>query len=221
MITEVLYAVPTGEIGDANQDGKRSATGDEFIELTNPHDKPINLKGYRIADKSVGKSGAMNFVFPECELKPHEVVVVFNGFESTIPGALGDSGKAAGPNDKFHNARVFSMKIASNRVSLNNTADAVLLIDPKGQTIELIKWGAITEDLPECKLVEEVPTTNKASVQRKGMTRSFVTHESVEGKPFSPGAWDAKGTTPPPKAPEPKKDPAPEKPKPADKPKKK
>ena len=53
VITEVLYAVP--KEGDADQDGTRSATGDEFIELVNPHDKPINLKGYMLAD---GKSPA-------------------------------------------------------------------------------------------------------------------------------------------------------------------
>ena len=46
LITEILYAVPKGDAGDANQDGKRSPTGDEFVELINPHDKPINLKGY-------------------------------------------------------------------------------------------------------------------------------------------------------------------------------
>jgi hypothetical protein len=52
LITEVLYAVPK-EHGDADQDGMRSATGDEFIELVNPHDKPINLKGYTLSN---GKS---------------------------------------------------------------------------------------------------------------------------------------------------------------------
>src|SRR5437870_5538652 len=44
LITEILYAVPSGERGDANADGTRDAVGDEFIELTNPHDKPIQLK---------------------------------------------------------------------------------------------------------------------------------------------------------------------------------
>lgn len=51
LITEVLFAVPTGDRdGDADLSGARSATGDEFIELMNPHDKPINLKGYRLVD---------------------------------------------------------------------------------------------------------------------------------------------------------------------------
>lgn len=52
LISEVLFAVPTGKEGDADQDGNRSATGDEFIELFNPHDKPINLKGYVLSDAS-------------------------------------------------------------------------------------------------------------------------------------------------------------------------
>lgn len=51
LITEILYAVPT-KGGDADQDGQRSATGDEFIELINPHDRPINLKGYVLSDSS-------------------------------------------------------------------------------------------------------------------------------------------------------------------------
>jgi hypothetical protein len=50
LVTEVLFNVPRGEEGDANGDGKRSATGDEFVELVNPHDRPISLKGYRLID---------------------------------------------------------------------------------------------------------------------------------------------------------------------------
>lgn len=50
LITEVLYAVPTGDEGDADGDGVRSATGDEFVELINPHSRPIRLKGYILTD---------------------------------------------------------------------------------------------------------------------------------------------------------------------------
>jgi hypothetical protein len=46
----VLYAVPTGDEGDADGDGVRSATGDEFVELINPHSRPIRLKGYVLTD---------------------------------------------------------------------------------------------------------------------------------------------------------------------------
>ena len=45
-ITEVLFNVPSESTGDANKDGVRHAAGDEFIELANPFDSPVNLKGY-------------------------------------------------------------------------------------------------------------------------------------------------------------------------------
>mgnify|MGYP000364263502 CR=1 FL=1 len=34
LICEILYSVPKGEEGDADQNGSRSATGDEFIEIS-------------------------------------------------------------------------------------------------------------------------------------------------------------------------------------------
>lgn len=58
LITEILYDVPRGGAGDADQDGKREATGDEFIELVNPHGKAINLKGYVLADSTARLSGS-------------------------------------------------------------------------------------------------------------------------------------------------------------------
>ena len=33
IICEILYSVPKGDEGDADQNGSRSATGDEFIEI--------------------------------------------------------------------------------------------------------------------------------------------------------------------------------------------
>ncbi|HJW47253.1 MAG TPA: hypothetical protein VJ484_12305, partial [Lysobacter sp.] len=48
LITEVHYNV-RGD-GDAARDGQRDAVGDEFIELINPHDKPIRLRGFTLID---------------------------------------------------------------------------------------------------------------------------------------------------------------------------
>jgi hypothetical protein len=50
LVSEILFDVPRAASGDANKDGQRDATGDEFIEITNPHDKPISLKGYILQD---------------------------------------------------------------------------------------------------------------------------------------------------------------------------
>ena len=58
LITEVLAAVPSGIAGDASGDGQRDAIGDEFIELVNPHDRPINLKGYVLMDSDAYSPGS-------------------------------------------------------------------------------------------------------------------------------------------------------------------
>lgn len=123
LITEVLYNVPGGAEGDADGHGTRSATGDEFVELVNPHDKPISLKGYTLTDGKNVKAapGAatpkapdtkdappaprplppddarVRFTFPDLTLEPGQVVVVFNGYtgEAAPPPSSGDTPKPA------------------------------------------------------------------------------------------------------------------------------
>lgn len=195
LITEVLFAVPTGTSGDANQDGTRDATGDEFVELVNPHDKPINLRGYRLVDKSLGKGNALSFTFPDCTLQPGEVAVVFNGYKATIPGPVGDSGHAAESNPKFSGARVFSMKGQSTKTSFSNTADAVILLAPgvsaSGATtsaVQIVRWGKV-DSLPAAGLNEEAPATGKGSVQRESMTGPLAVHPPEGSVSFSPGKF--------------------------------
>ncbi len=206
IITEILYAVPSGDKGDANKDGTRHATGDEFVEFYNPHDREINLKGYAFHDKSKGKKGALEFIFPECRLKPKQCAVVFNGFQANISGPLGDSqGAPKEGSPKFGGAMVFTMKNSRETIGLANAGDAVVLAAPDGTVIEIVKWGKITEKLPDCKRTEEAPTTNKCSVQRRGLTSVFVAHDDLDGLPCSPGTFSVSGssTTPatPPAAP--------------------
>jgi cell wall-associated NlpC family hydrolase len=203
MITEILYAVP--KEGDADQDGTRSATGDEFIELVNPHDKPINLKGYTLTD---GKSQAqakqeakpaetskpdakgkpkkeatghrpeesrVRFTFPELTLQPGEVVVVFNGYESHTPGPVGDTKAAAAKNDKFSNAYVFSMHCTSQYMALANAGDCVLLTDPEGNAVESVSWGDTTDKKPD----KPAPVTHKAPESRGSVQKTSVSGEFV------------------------------------------
>ncbi|MCW5764839.1 MAG: lamin tail domain-containing protein [Phycisphaeraceae bacterium] len=197
LITEILYAVPTGEKGDANHDGKRDATGDEFIELTNPHDKPIELRGYSLQDKSKGRAGSLSFTFPVLTLKPGEVAVVFNGNGATWTGPVGDEKKApAGPNPGFGNAWVFSMKTTSQRTALANSGDAVLLVAPDRAVVSLVKWGKIEETLPQATNEEDAPLVTKSSVQRRGVDGPFVAHDADGGLPFSPGVFGKAVTLP-------------------------
>lgn len=237
LITEILYAPPKGAEGDANQDGKRNAVGDEFIELINPHDKPINLKGYVLSDgvpkagpdakKPTPKSGMdprpsddphakpgttdptpadavdpakrpkssrLRFVFPDLTLKPGEVVVVFNGYESTIPGPVGDANAAAARNEKFHHAYVFSMRCTSQFQALANAGDCVLLSDPEGHAVECVVWGTSDKspEIPGAR--REVAPESTGSVQRRSLAGPFVSHRDLgsraDSKPFSPGEFN-------------------------------
>lgn len=215
LITEVLYAVPTvksvkGELSrcDANRDGSRDAVGDEFIELVNPHDTPIQLRGYTLSDHpSPGKKpvARVSFTFPALELRPGETVVVFNGYKQSWTGPVGDSTKCATPNDRFHNAYVFSMRVKSSRSGLANGGDWVLLSGPDGRAIQCVTWGQTESSPPRGALVEEAPLTDSGSVQRDGPGGEFVPHRQSapdEGRLFSPGRFDLgqlrrPGTDPP------------------------
>ncbi len=246
LISEILYAVPKGDGGDASQDGKRSATGDEFVEIVNPHDKPIALKGYVICDalplkgpdsrpakvdpskKSPEGAGVekpkrsqVRFVFPDLTLKPGEVAVVFNGFESSIPGTVGDENAAGARNEKFAGAYVFTMRMKTQFASFANQGDCVALVDPDGRGVECVRWGTAAQEkkIPAAALVEEAPESN-GSVQRDKPWGKFVSHRDLAGDAgklaCSPGVFELKpvstpGAEPPP-APsgEPKAEPRPE-----------
>lgn len=239
LITEVLAAVPSGPRGDASGDGLRDAVGDEFIELVNPHDKPIQLKGYTLVDADGWSPGApkpgpakpaappptaptptdkphdpgtessraeLRFVFPDCELKPGQVVVVFNGYNQKITGPVGDALKApAGGNDKFHEALVFSMKNESPYAALSNEADFVLLVAPDGKPVHVVRWGKAAKNPPKDALLNEPAPPSIGSVQRDGVRGSLVAHRDLKGDlagaNFSPGVFSMTPGVDPPASP--------------------
>ena len=194
LITEVLYAVPSTGDADANKDGKRQVSGDEFVELVNPHDRSIELRGYTITDGSLTAKTTLRFTFPAMLLPPHAVVVVFNGHGSKIPGPVGDA-KAApvGVNDHFHKAAVFTMRIASTRVSFSNAGDAAVLKAPDGKLLQRVRWGKADEKAGGIGfLLDEIaPITSKGSVQRDGPGKdaAWKSHTEIDSTPFSPGTF--------------------------------
>lgn len=211
-ITEVLFAVPQKEAGDANKDGARHATGDEFVELCNTADKPVDLKGWALIDsdswafltekgkkpldlaryKADGKD--LLFIFPACTLKPGECAVVFNGFEQKATGPTGTPDAAAARNDKFANAFAFKMKVETGKVGFGNDGDWVALVSPEGKFTEIVKWGKPDHETPkDSGEVLEAPADPKGSVQRESPAGKFVDHATLGDKTrlFSPGEFDA------------------------------
>lgn len=189
LITEVLYNVPTKD-GDANGDGKRQVTGDEFIELVNPHDQPISLGGYVLRDRNAPDMGQLKFVFPEMVLQPGEVVVVFNGHDQTWASPAGNAEHPPrDPHPKFHEAFVLTMEAKGSRTALANGGDYILLSAPSGQRVHLVHWGTFDEDLPKAKVVEEVADVRRGSACRATGADPLVAHTSLLELNFSPGRF--------------------------------
>lgn len=194
LVTEVLFAVPTGAAGDANGDGKRDANGDEFVELVNPHDKPIQLAGYVIADKdleSKTKGGStftsLRFKFPAMELKPGQVVVVFNGNGQTFKGPVGNSAAApSSGNENFHGALVLSMNVGAKQ-GFANKGDCVQLIAPDGKVVRAVIWGDAAAPKGAAKS-ETAPSVTGQSVERATATGGFAPCSAT----CTPGKWPAK-----------------------------
>jgi hypothetical protein len=125
IINEYLADPPEGAAGDANGDGTRSTTQDEFVEIVNRTSDAIDLSGYKLSD-----ADAVRHVFAaETVLPPFEAAIVFGGGT-----AMGRFGNAAENNLVF--------RASSGGLSLNNGGDRVRLEDAAGRLVEEIKFGA-------------------------------------------------------------------------------
>lgn len=191
-ITEILFNVPNDSSGDANGDGERHAAGDEFVEIANAGDSPVNLKGWVVFNRRSSFDGSdgsgVRFEFPDLMLEGHGVCVVFNGCDATIPGEVGDSaGAPVGGNGRFNGARVFSMRNSSKGRALANGGDWVALAAPDGTIVDCIWWGEPKPPPPGAIRVQKVDADPKGSVQRLEPEASFEAHRAIDGEACSPG----------------------------------
>ncbi len=125
VINEYLADPPDGVAGDANGDGTRSTSQDEFIEIINRTSAPLDLSGYKLSD-----ADAVRHIFAEGTLlPPREAVVVFGGGAPT--GRFGNA---------MENRLVF--KASSGGLSLNNSGDKIRLEDGQGRLIQEIVISA-------------------------------------------------------------------------------
>ncbi len=211
LLTEILFSVPTKN-GDANLDGERQTAGDEFVELINPHDKPIKIGGYTLHDAAKPGKSQFRFTFPALTLEPGQVVVVFNGHESKIKGEQeGTIGDAATPprrqHPEFGNAWTFTARAPSTRAGLANGGDYVMLLDPRDVPVQCVIWGEAEDPkLPvghRC-LLERGPDAEGVSIQRRSVEGQFAEHPPFRAEglgtdsplmPYSPGVFVVPGLT--------------------------
>ncbi|MCA9403761.1 MAG: lamin tail domain-containing protein [Candidatus Omnitrophica bacterium] len=117
LITEILADPPTGLAGDANNDGTRSSSGDEFVELFNPDDLTVDLTGWTLADAAeIRHTFAAGVV-----LDPYQYLVVFGAGSPDLPG-------------------IQAFTSSTGSLSLNNTVDSVSLFNAAGVLIDSVTY---------------------------------------------------------------------------------
>jgi hypothetical protein len=163
VINEYLADPPDTLAGDANHDGTRSSSADEFIELLNRTSEPLDISGYKLLD-----SDAVRHVFPAGTIMPpFEATVVFGG------------GSPSGPfGNAAENHLVF--KASTGGLSLNNGGDTITLRDAQGSIVQQIKFGAA-----------EGSAGQSFNRDPDGDGSTFAPHTTVAadgGRLFSPGA---------------------------------
>lgn len=163
IINEVLFDPPGGDAGDANGDGARSASEDEFIEFINDSDQPVDLSGFTLFDED--QLGAEpRHIFPEeTVIPPGGVYVLFGG--GTPTGDFGGAQVAAS---------------TSGNMNLNNSDDNIYIFDTEGNTF--LTFSTQVEgaglDFGENQSISRSPD----------ITGDYVLHTTANpGLNFSPG----------------------------------
>ena len=168
LINEALADPPDGITGDANHDGVRDSSDDEFIELINTTTHDIDVGGYHLLSRSSSTTTdtlrhtfAGGTILPACA-----AVVVFGG------------GKFDPMNSVFGNSQV--VKATSGSLSLTNGGGVITLRDSASAIVNSLAWGGATG------LNGDV---NQSMTRSPDITGNFVLHQAASGNvsSFSPG----------------------------------
>jgi hypothetical protein len=169
LINEVLADPPDGIAGDANRDGVRDSSDDEFIELVNTTTHDIDISIYQLLSRSSSTTTdtlrhtfAAGSILPACS-----AAVVFGG------GAFD-------PNDPAF-AGALVGKASSGGLSLTNGGGAVTLRDSTSTIITSLTWGGSTGLNGDA---------NQSMTRSPDISGNFGLHQSASGnggRSFSPG----------------------------------
>lgn len=165
IINEVLYDPPAGLAGDANGDGVRSATEDEFIEFINNSATSLDVSGYMIYDFVIADgTRTLRHTIPGGTVIPaNGVLVVFGG---------------GMPTGTFGGAIVVA-DIGTAGLSLGNSGELIQIEDASGTQILEFDSDALSNNPDESYTRD--PDITGAFVQHAQDTDASITAL------FSPG----------------------------------
>jgi uncharacterized protein (TIGR03437 family) len=171
VLNEVLADPPDGSAGDANLDGARSSTQDEFIELVNASTIDLNIGGYQLTTRgSSGADTARHTFAADTIVPPGTSVVVFGGAQEAAFNPA---------HPAFAGALVFTA--SSGGLSLTNGGSVVKLLDRAGAMVEQLAYGGAGE--PDAD-------RNQSLTRAPDVTGAYTAHEIApgsDGRLFSPG----------------------------------
>ncbi len=166
---EILSDPPNGIAGDANNDGVRDGTDDEFVEFVNGSAaETIGLSGWTVKTRANGSTTeTTRFTFPAgTSLSPGAAAVIFGGGNFN-------------PSDPIFGCAQLFKATSSAGLSLTNTGLTILLRDSAGNLIAQFAFGGATG----------LDGNNSQSLTRSpDITGGFVLHTNANPtRRFSPG----------------------------------
>ena len=173
LINEVLAdppgAGPTDSIGDANHDGVRSSSDDEFIELVNSASRDLDISGYQLFARSSGAAGdTLRHTFAAGTIVTARTAVVIFG------------GGAPNPSDPVF-GRALILKASTGGLSLSNSGGIVTLRDSSGAIANIFEYGGATG------LSSGANQSLTRSPDISGAFAGHGTATNADGRLFSPG----------------------------------
>src|ERR1051325_2261728 len=169
VINEVLADPPEGPTGDANHDGTRDGSQDEFIEIVNATASDIDISNFELLARGTGGSqDTLRHRFAQGRILPAGgAIVVFGGgtFDPT--------------NAAFGGAQV--VKASTGGLALVNGGGVVTLRDTTGAVVSLFSYGGSTNLNADA---------NQSLTRSPDITGGFVLHTAAagsDGRIYSPG----------------------------------
>jgi uncharacterized protein (TIGR03437 family) len=168
VINEFLADPPDGLAGDANRDGVRDGSADEFVELVNGTDRPLDLAGWTLRTRPLaGTNETVRHLFAAGTLLPvSDALVIFGGggFSSDDPA--------------FGGAQV--MRASSGALSLANGGLTLVVRDAAGNLVTQLSYGAGDNFGGD--------SVNQSITRSPDITGDFARHTAAHApRRFSPG----------------------------------
>ena len=166
VITEILADPPPGAAGDANGDGVRDPSEDEFLEIANTGRTPVCLTGWALGDAEDPE----RHVFPVGRaLAPGGTLVVFGG---------------GVPTGRFGGAEV---QWATGGLSLSNGGDVVALRDGSNAIVRRVSWGDCAGAPCAADHWPAPLDISRSLVRPPSPGGGWTAHAEVGGLRYSPG----------------------------------